>query len=366
MAGPLAFKNGVKYIKLAKFDTGSVSSDLTIPLGEIRKIRVNYTDKGIIEYPIQTISEYPDYYLYRVATTDATSSADNKQLDYNFISVKNPLGLSLGYEKIKNYNFESDPLNYFTPSEGDYLYGDTPNKNLNIQYTASFIPTGDLEGSISIIKQNNLGITSSLLSQQFQENANFTISQSININPIEGEKYFSVLNINTITGPSPSLDDFKFKILTGSAYTTSNGTQIPTVLEPFFETKFTNEDCDVLLGNATEPRLSTLYFDVDYSTTQISPVNLQAILTGSAVRAQTPDSNYTTTRSIRPRYEGSKNSTSGNFDRQLIQSTSSLSPINNYISAIVEFSPAVYYNSYGLAVSGSYNASSIILIDSLI
>ena len=160
--------------------------------------------------------------------------------------------------------------------------------------------------------------------------------------------------------------DTNFSISTGSAYTTSTGTQIPTVLEPFFESKFTNEDYDVLLGNATEPRLSTLYFDVDYSTSQISPVNLQAILTGSAVRAQIPDSNYTATRSIRLRYEGSKNSTSGNFDRQLIQSTSSLSPINNYISAIVEFAPLVYPNLFETAVSGSYNASSIILIDSLI
>ncbi len=305
--------NGVKYIKLAKFDTGSTSENLTTQLGEINTIRVNYSDKGIVEYPVASIVEHETYYLYRVSTTDATSSADNKQLDYNFISARNPLGLSLGYEKIKNYNFESDPLNYFTSSEGDYLYGDTPNKNLNIQYTASFIPDGgNLEGSISIIKQNNLGITSSLLSQQFQENANFTISQSININPIEGEKYFSVLNIDTIAGSSPSLDDFKFKISTGSAYTTSTGTQLPVVLEPFFSEPFFNGDYDVLVNNAQNARSSNLFFDIDYSDNIIQAVNQQVLISSSqqgklgAPYARIQDYNYYIDRSLTPRYKGSR------------------------------------------------------------
>ncbi len=146
--------------------------------------------------------------------------------------------------------------------------------------------------------------------------------------------------------------------------------------------KFDYNDNNALLGNATQDRESSIYFDVDYSTSQLSAVNLQLILSGSATRAQTPDSNYSLARSIRPRYEGSKNtdpvplqivtevapgafiSSSGPYDRQLIQSTSSLAPINNYVSAIVEYED--------ISISGSDNKlqnervpNNIIFIDSL-
>lgn len=114
--------------------------------------------------------------------------------------------------------------------------------------------------------------------------------------------------------------------------------------------KFDYNDNNALLGNATQDRESSIYFDVDYSTSQLSAVNLQNILSGSATRAQTPDSNYSLARSIRPRYEGSKNTDpkpTGSFDRQLMQSTSSLAPINNYVSAIVEYED--------ISISGSDN-----------
>jgi len=129
--------------------------------------------------------------------------------------------------------------------------------------------------------------------------------------------------------------------------------------------KFDYNDNNALLGNATQDRESSIYFDADYSTSQLSAVNLQNILSGSATRAQTPDSNYSLARSIKPRYEGSKNTDpvpleilstplgqpiwtkNPRFDRQLIQSTSSLAPMNNYVSAIVEYED--------ISISGSNN-----------
>ena len=58
MSNPIIFNRGVKYIKLAKFDTGSASENLTTQLGEVNTIRVNYSDKGIVEYPISSITEH--------------------------------------------------------------------------------------------------------------------------------------------------------------------------------------------------------------------------------------------------------------------------------------------------------------------
>ena len=71
MAVTITSKKVVKFIKLNKFDTGSTNDDLTTPLGEISKIRINYSDKGIVEYPINSIVEHDTYYLYRIATTNA-------------------------------------------------------------------------------------------------------------------------------------------------------------------------------------------------------------------------------------------------------------------------------------------------------
>jgi len=347
--GPQVFRPGVKYVKLAKFDTGSVSSNLTTPLGEIKKIRVNYSDKGIIEYPIQTISEYPDYYLYRVATTDATSSTDNDTPDFNAVleSAFYSRGPGIG-------NIVSDDLGATTITSSNVSYNSTSgevvfSKSTQIQMVLSAsLETNTSTGNLNLVS-NKRGVIYTAETLGSPATASITSL----FTPFTDE----VLTLTyTDTGSGGAFQTVRWSITTGSgAYTVTDGTQIPTVLEPFFESKFTNGDCDVLLGNATGPRLSTLYFDIDYSTSQVAPVNLQAILSGSATRAQTPDSNYTSIRSITPRYEGSKNtdpvplqtvtevypgffiSSSGPFDRQLIQSTSSLAPLNNYVSAIVEY-----------------------------
>ena len=70
---------------------------------------------------------------------------------------------------------------------------------------------------------------------------------------------------------------------------------------------------DILGGNPTlnnviENRSSTIFQDVDYSSGDglIKPTNYLSILSGSAIPAQVPDSNYTQARSINSRYKGSR------------------------------------------------------------
>ena len=73
-------------------------------------------------------------------------------------------------------------------------------------------------------------------------------------------------------------------------------------------------DCQPLLNNFVTQRLNPYLMDIDYnwqsSTTyfssSIAPVNIRQILTGNALRAATPESNYTQIRSINPRYNGAK------------------------------------------------------------
>lgn len=78
------------------------------------------------------------------------------------------------------------------------------------------------------------------------------------------------------------------------------------LVEPYFTSKFQNSDYEVLLNNYNENRLNTFLQDVDYSTNATLPINLNSIISGSATKAQTPDSNYTARRIIRPRYDGSR------------------------------------------------------------
>lgn len=72
---------------------------------------------------------------------------------------------------------------------------------------------------------------------------------------------------------------------------------------------------DPLLNNVSAARLSTFYEDIDYSTSPSVPVNLNLILSGSAIKASVPDSNYTSLRSIVPRYLGSKNTGEVNYSQ---------------------------------------------------
>ena len=67
-------------------------------------------------------------------------------------------------------------------------------------------------------------------------------------------------------------------------------------------------DCQPLLNNYNLQRQNSFIMDVDYTNQSgpIIPINQNQILANTARRASTPDSNYTSLRSINPRYNGSK------------------------------------------------------------
>ena len=67
-------------------------------------------------------------------------------------------------------------------------------------------------------------------------------------------------------------------------------------------------DCQPMLNNFILQRPSEYLMDVDYNNESgpIIPINQEQILDNKAVKAAVPDSNYTTLRSINPRYDGVK------------------------------------------------------------
>ena len=73
-------------------------------------------------------------------------------------------------------------------------------------------------------------------------------------------------------------------------------------------------DCQPLLNNFSSQRTNPYLYDIDYNfqgdtiyySSSLAPVNFLQILSGSAVKAAVPESNYTELRSINPRYNGAK------------------------------------------------------------
>lgn len=83
------------------------------------------------------------------------------------------------------------------------------------------------------------------------------------------------------------------------------------IFNPFLqELDFTYNDYNALLGNSSNLKQSTYIYEVDRKSDQSIPSNLNAILLGSATKAEVQDSNYSSIGLINGRYNGSKTSVS--------------------------------------------------------
>lgn len=86
-----------------------------------------------------------------------------------------------------------------------------------------------------------------------------------------------------------------------------------TTLNPFVEAiGFENSDFNILFNNASSSRASSYLQDVDRKNDSIIPSNIQNLLEDTALRANIPDSYYTSLSHTSGRYIGSK-TTSDDF-----------------------------------------------------
>ena len=68
---------------------------------------------------------------------------------------------------------------------------------------------------------------------------------------------------------------------------------------------FANSEYNAVFNNVSESRPSSKIEEVDYTNGIDTPANLESIRSGSAIKAQVPDSNYTSDFWTLPRYKGS-------------------------------------------------------------
>lgn len=151
-----------------------------------------------------------------------------------------------------------------------------------------------------------IATTSSLQGASFPPLAYLPTTLSQSFYPVSQDEQFYIQISNTATG----VDDISYR--SGSweinQGITTQSSKVLNVFSPFInEGNFNISDCNPLINNAITDRVNEFYMDVDYSSNAIIAVNADTILSGSATRANVQYSNYTTTRVINPRYEGSKN-----------------------------------------------------------
>jgi hypothetical protein len=303
------FNNGVKYIKISRYDSGGL--DRSNYLEQLQTITLTYPDRLPVEYPIITIQEQNDYYLYGITPTNATSSKGDIK-NYNlwansFTTDTQPTDDLI--IKIGGFTEYTDPLNYFNPTTGVYTFGNT--SNADILLTLS-IGLTDPETYHYVYK--NLTGTSYDLPALTSSLAPLLIGQIkgagdlfIHLTGSKALKKGETLAIyQRNIDASPATGQITWYLDNDPPTLSFNGSSSAVIFNPDAP-NFDFNDYNPLIDNAEIPQVSTFYMDVDYSQNPLTPVNFGLIISGTADRASVQDSNYTSYAWYSSRYRGSKN-----------------------------------------------------------
>jgi hypothetical protein len=337
----------IDYIKISRFD--NQGNNNTISLQELDTLRIKFSDAGIIDFPLFTISEYPTYYLYTTYVTGNVTSTDNNVITHQFsasaYTAANYLLLEATTWSGSGLVPSIDVGSCFNTSSYVYSFKDTP--NVNIIFTGSVTFTLGMDGYVGLY-QTNGSPSSGPFYPVSVRNESFgagTYYISASFSPIAGYSY-----VYRIINESPMDLNINNMIWMFTQSISPNTSSNLTVLEPYLGQNFAYSDCDVLIGNAENVEYDSSFFQVNYEGTTI-PTNQQQILSRSAELAPVKSYNYTATAQVLPRYKGSRftsdaYNTSSIVTASLIQSSYpqylnaksyGYTPIDTYDTAIFEF-----------------------------
>jgi hypothetical protein len=294
------YTTGVKYIKIAKQDSGNV--DNSIELQNLTDIRIKFSDiNNAVQYNVTSIAEYSTYYLYSIFPLNITSSADQEILDYKVsgsASTLTPVPISPFIYLLSSWTVPINTLNYFNSSTGKYTLGNTPNIALNFTHSFNINCPTPITFFFATVASNNDPQT--IYFGDIFYPASGVISDTISgsFTPIEGEAYAFFI----FTTSPTSIVSSNFLITQSFAPEASNLDIV--VLEPYSGYNFYNSDCNVIQNNVDTNNISELFMDVDFNEGQIVAQNQAAILSGNASRAQVQPWNYSYYSQISGRYIG--------------------------------------------------------------
>ena len=331
----------IRYIKIAKIDKNGV--DLTTQLESINTLILPSASK-FVEYNILNKSRFNDYFLYYV-TPPNRENIDNditSSLKYDFTgsmstsTVTTPL---LTVNALPISSSDSDNLGFFNSTTNTYNINTLPQKDLTVQIQGNLTISGDFFDSVSVgiyklsptTTYYDDVILGELISQTFNANAGSTsINKTFTI-PKENINSGDQLSIRTrkVSGGFLSYNitfgsGAKFKV----SSTPATGTTKQAIIEPYFTTDFYKSEYDVLQNNAIKGIPNQLIQEIDYNS-GIIPTNIQSIISGSAIKADIPQSYFEVNSVLNPSYNRSIIQ-SGDFNifNPLARGTDFFDPVN--------------------------------------
>lgn len=325
------FGGSINYIKVNRFDVSG--ADNTLSLQELTNLRIKFSDIGIVDFPILTITEYPTYYLYLVnkpitytnpyvsyyfpffptpagPTPPATPyTVDNNVLLHQLVA-SNPLGVyidvlggALPYiQDGTSLSSSIDNNLSFNPTTGNYTFKDTPNILITFTGSTTFSAPGML-GFIGLY-QNGSNTPSGPFYPVVVRNESFAPGyQEItgSFVPIEGNIY----SLRIINDGSSGVTSTNMKWVFSQSIIPHTSSNL-TVLEPYLTSDFYYNDCNALYGNALNLEYDSAFYQVNYDNGSIIPSNQAQILNRTAEIAPVKSYNYAARAQIYPRYVGTK------------------------------------------------------------
>lgn len=314
------FNEGVKYLKINKFDTnGADKSDY---LAQMTSIRINHLDIGTKQYNIATTQVQNDYFIFGLTYPQPTTSSIGDINDYSFLATSASSFIPLSaddieYGSIKISSFGSvsgNTLGFFTASNGNYTLGQTPNKYIQVQisgsYTYSASPGTYMvvgAGLSTAVWNNGDGVGQSVKAVNLSAGTNtFNTTLFLTGSGI-GLVENNTINFIIAKGLDPTTLTINSCHVSLSLYnaTPFNGLSSLIIFDPD-SINFDYNDYNPLLDNAETPQYSNIWMDVDYSQNPLTPVNFGLIISGTADRAFVQDSNYSSKAWSNLRYNGSR------------------------------------------------------------
>jgi len=322
--------SGVKYLKINPID--SRGNNYSSTLQNADSIRINYMGTGSVQYDILTTQQKSNYFILGIIPTATTSSTPGRygfslraSASYNTSSLNGPSWPGIGATQYfwnigsgsGNNNSTGDAISFFqtgssSPDPSKYTFRKDPNEELIIQFTCSIknnnggvnapftaslylIATGYPPQTIHLASASVLSNTTN----RFSGSTSFSQISSL-VNNISGT-YFYIQITNTLNASLVTASFAELNIVATSLSIPSSS--LINISPP--NSDFNILDDNALLNNATIPRYSNIYQDIDYSTGLV-PTNFNLLISGNADVAPVQDSNYTATGWSNSRYNGSR------------------------------------------------------------
>ena len=309
-------RTGVKWIKASKTDALGNSYNNSWRLND--SIRLNYSTPGNTQYTVNSVTEYPTYWLLGLDYVGATSSLQGAK-DYKVTATKkiaNQTFLAGQSSSVTGYTETIDSQSFFDATNG--LYGQGNTINIPLIVTASFYCDTTAGNKaypfVRMILTNEVGVSLGeppvleyvYTGEATEPNLQVTLTGSFVPQYYSGIYYkFEVGNSASATHKVDVTSvNTEFNLLITQSVAPASNTL--TILDPFITQPFEGTDCDVTYGWVQSYPYSQYFMDMDYSNSTTIPVNQQLLISGTATPALVKDYYYESQRHVLPRYKGSR------------------------------------------------------------